>query len=324
MIPGYQFLYRLLMPRRYRHYLQLAGGDVDKCHETLLHGTYYEEYVAYDFAHKGEKERRSYITDAYRNKVCRRINDPSQQALTMDKYRTAQHFANFYRRAFMLASSPTDREIFVDFCQRYGEVVVKPIDDCAGRGVELLQSQDWNMEFDRLIQNRRSYIVEERIHQAAEMARWNDSVNTIRINTFQHDGKVRFFTSFLRTGRKGSFVDNGAQGGLFASIDTANGTIFTDGYDELRRKYSHHPDSHKPYKGVIIPRWDELLQKAEEMALMLPKMTYIGWDMALTAEGWVLVEANKGEFIAQQITQGRGLRQEFEAVISSLTHISIT
>jgi hypothetical protein len=41
-------------------------------------------------------------------------------------------------------------------------------------------------------------------------------------------------------------------------------------------------------------------------------MTYIGWDMALTLEGWEPVEANRGEFVAQQTTLGRGLRKDFE------------
>ena len=49
----YILLYKTLLPWKYRRYLALAGGDRDKCHETLLHGTYYEEYDLYGFA--GEK-----------------------------------------------------------------------------------------------------------------------------------------------------------------------------------------------------------------------------------------------------------------------------
>ena len=41
-------------------------------------------------------------------------------------------------------------------------------------------------------------------------------------------------------------------------------------------------------------------------------MTYIGWDFALTPDGWEPVEANRGEFVAQQVTLQRGLRREFE------------
>ena len=44
----------------------------------------------------------------------------------------------------------------------------------------------------------------------------------------------------------------------------------------------------------------------------MPDMVYIGWDMALTPGGWEPVEANRGEFVAQQVTQRRGMRKEFE------------
>ena len=70
----YILLYKTLVPWKYRQYLQLAGGNRDKCHETLQHGTFYEEYDAYDFAEKNEAERRSYLTDALRDKICRKVN----------------------------------------------------------------------------------------------------------------------------------------------------------------------------------------------------------------------------------------------------------
>ena len=44
-------------------------------------------------------------------------------------------------------------------------------------------------------------------------------------------------------------------------------------------------------------------------------MTYSAWDMALTPEGWATVEANCGEFVAQQRALGRGFRKEFESMV---------
>ena len=279
-------LYKALLPRRYQRYLRRAGGDSDKCHEALLHGTFYEEYDAYDFAHKCEEERRSYLTDAVRNRLCRRVNDSREQRVVMDKCLCAERLADRFGRRFV-AVDDGHGDDFVRLGVELGELVVKPAVGCAGRGVELLSGTTeahWREYLGRLNQGR--WIAEERISQHPFMSRWNASVNTVRFNTFNSGGKVRGFTAFLRTGRAGSFVDNGAQGGIFAAIDDAN--------------------------GLIISHAHELRALACELALRFPRLTYIGWDFALTPSGWIPVEANKGEFIAQQICLGRGLRGEFE------------
>lgn len=315
----YIWLYRLLLPRRYRRYLALAGGDSDKCHETLLHGTYYEEYDSYDFAHKTPAERRTYITDAYRNRVCRFINNPRQQAIIMDKYRTAELFADYYRREFMLCENDDQCDAFVHFGMSEGSLVAKPVDDCAGRGVELLHEVDeqgWRSQYRQMMSHRRRYIVEQRIVQHPLMARWNDSsVNTVRINTILRHGDVRVLTANMRCGSCGCFVDNCAQGGYCANIDPVSGIIITSATSKGPEKYDRHPDSGIPFAGEQIPCWQQLLDSATACARRLPKLTYVSWDFALTSAGWTLVEANKGELIADQRNLGRGLRKEFSEFV---------
>lgn len=309
----YILLYKTLLPRRYKHYLQRAGGNTDMCHETLLHGTFYEEYELYGFADKDEAERREYLTDAVRNKICRHVNSRKGERTVADKWLTYCRLKEFYhRRVMLLDSDSTIAEAAALGC-RAGELVAKPANQCGGRGVQLLSGGDSKEEWLSLLKDKQGWVVEERIEQDAALAQWNpSSVNTIRINTFQRNGQVTLFTSFIRTGRSGSFVDNGFLGGLFASIDTETGVIFTDGYDEKGLPYPAHPDSGVPYRGTQIPRWQELRQLSEKMAKAMPDMVYIGWDMALTPNGWEPVEANRGEFVAQQVTQGHGMRHEFE------------
>jgi len=312
----YLLIYKSFFKNRYRNYLERAGGNEDKLRETLLHKTYYEEYDRYDFAHKNDAERRAYITDDYRNRVCRRINDPHQQALIMDKYRTAMLLKDYYGRRFIQVKEEGDRAAFVSFGNEVGELVAKPVCDCGGRGIRFfrkMESADWNHFFDELMQERRPFIVEELIHQDPFMSGYNPtSVNTIRINTFQHKGIVRRFTSIIKTGRQNRFVDNGAQGGVMALVDSETGMVVTDAVDDMGHTFTTHPDSGLPFKGVQIPRWDEIKKVTTEMALMLPKLTFVGWDMALTPAGWVVVEGNKGEFFAEQIVLGRGLKKEFD------------
>ncbi|MBQ9474244.1 MAG: hypothetical protein IJU81_07530 [Bacteroidales bacterium] len=312
----YLLLYKTLLPRRYRRYLERAGGNTDMCHEALLHGTFYEEYKAYDFASKNEDARRSYLTDAVRDKLCRRINCRTGERIVANKWLTYKQLQRFYhRRIWLLEDSILDE--VVEFASAAGYLVVKPADSCGGRGVQRLACTD-REEWRRALANRRGMVAEECIQQDAHMARWNpSSVNTVRINTILRNGEVSFFTAFLRTGRAGSFVDNGLQGGIFANIDTADGLVTTDAYDELPARHPVHPDSMVPFRGERIPQWDELTALCRRMAQAMPHgMTYVGWDMALTPCGWEPVEANRGEFIAQQITLGHGLRHEFERLVS--------
>ena len=311
---AYLWLYRLLLPHRYSDYLQRAEGNVDKCHEALLRGTYYEEYDSYDFAHKTPAERRTYVTDAYRNRLCRRINNAKQQAVVMDKYRTAVMFNDYYHRKFILCTDEGQSDDFVRFGMEEDWLVVKPIDDCAGRGVQLLHAVDeqgWRSHYRQMMEHGRRYIVEQRIVQMPSMARWNESsVNTVRINTLNHDGTIRVLTANIRCGCRGAFCDNCAQGGYCANIDPASGIIITSATSKGPKKYDRHPDSGIAFVGEQIPCWQQLLDAAFDCARRLPKLVYVSWDFALTADGWTLVEANKGELIADQRNLGRGLKKE--------------
>lgn len=319
----YLLLYKSLFPGKYRHYLQRAGGNVDMCHETLLHGTFYEEYESYGFATKSESERREYLTDAVRDRICRRVNSRQGSRIISNKYATYTHLRQFYHRRIWLLRTQHDIDDILNHLSHHtyptapahsspSSLVSKPPDNCGGRGVELLTATT-KEQWCHILSDKQGMMIEEPIRQVPELAQWNpSSVNTIRMNTFRRGDSVDVFTAFIRTGRQGSFVDNGLQGGLFASIDTHTGIIYTDGYDEKCVAHTVHPDSGIPYKGVAIPRWEEAVSLAKAMALAMPGMTYIGWDLALTPAGWEPVEANRGEFIAQQITQHRGLRKEFE------------
>lgn len=308
----YILLYKTLVPWKYRQYLQLAGGNRDKCHETLQHGTFYEEYDAYDFAEKNEAERRSYLTDALRDKICRKVNSHHGEKIIANKYATYLRLKNFYHRKIWLIQDESSLNEAASYGAERGCLVIKPADNCGGRGVQLLMADSLS-EWHKVLEKHRGWMAEERIIQDEQMARWNpSSVNTLRTNTFLLKGEVKLFTAFIRTGRKNSFVDNGLQGGIFASVDTDSGQIFTDGYNEHQEKLVTHPDSGTPFRGEVIPRWDEAVDLSKAMALSMPEMVYIGWDLALTPAGWEPVEANRGEFIAQQITQGHGLRKEFE------------
>lgn len=100
--------------------------------------------------------------------------------------------------------------------------------------------------------------------------------------------------------------------GIFASIDIKTGAIISNGFDELGHEYKCHPDSNVRFKYFVVPKWDELLEEAKQAHLSLSeKQIYVVFEFALSVKGWVIVEANWGDFVLQQTALKRGLKTEF-------------
>lgn len=74
------------------------------------------------------------------------------------------------------------------------------------------------------------------------------------------------------------------------------------------RAFNFHPDTGVQLIGRNIPRWDELIRLAKELALVT-EQKYVSWDLALTDAGWVMVEANYKGQLAQEGNR-QGLRSE--------------
>lgn len=155
-------------------------------------------------------------------------------------------------------------------------------------------------------------MLEEPIVQSQEMARFHPgSVNTIRLATAVLDDKAHLLFGFMKLGHGDSVVDNGAAGGICSAIDLDTGMIVSVGMTESGKTYLSHPDSGLQIVGFHVPRWEEAKALALELAMVCPTQTYVGWDMALTDGGWVVVEGNRGgTFAITQMLTHRGMREQ--------------
>ena len=168
-------------------------------------------------------------------------------------------------------------------------------------------------------ENDGMWMFEEIIEQDPLMASWHpSSVNTIRIPSIMTKTGPVVILPLFRTGINGNLVDNcHNNGGLMSVPDEKTGIIVSDGYDIFTNAIKAHPNSGIIFKGYQIPKWQELLDTAAEVHRSLPsKHKYVGFDFALTADGWVLVEGNWGNF-PHQVCVERGIRKEFEKLMRS-------
>ena len=282
-----------------------------------LLGFFPSEYLVFDFLHKDIPERREYISSRQRLKVIKTLNSEEGFDLLDSKYDSYLRLAPLYGREAVLLDSENGREKLADFCSRHDVFVKKSNYDSLGRGVQKVDLRDGaSLEsiYEEITKDGKMVTLEELIRASDDIRSLNpDSVNTVRIIVYCKDGAASVQDTFMKIGRKGSFVDNGGAGGIFVHVDKNTGVFDSAGIDENGNIYEAHPDHGYRFKGHALPDWEEALKTAKAASLMVPEAGYIGWDLTQTEDGkWIIVEGNsKTQFFAQQMTTGRGVKREF-------------
>ena len=72
-----------------------------------------------------------------------------------------------------------------------------------------------------------------------------------------------------------------------------------------------HPDTKRPIVGTLIPQWEALTRLVISAAEILPGIRAQSWDVALAADGPVLLEVNYGgDLNLAQLAHGVGVLDE--------------
>lgn len=305
-------------------FIRLACSD-DRVRTDMLfcyaaYGFTPNEYLVYGFKERSSEERKAFISDRESVVIGYRLNDLDAMGIFNDKVQTYQIFGKYFKRSALCIEGEKDRSAFLAFAIRNPVFVKKEAKEACGRGVELVDLKKRNITadeyFDSLLFNGK-IIVEEMIVQADIMKQFNDSsVNTVRCTTLNSNGNIEILFCFFRTGRKGSFVDNGGAGGLLVGVDEKTGMLNTDAVDEINCRFSEHPDTHVVFKGFQIPEWGQMIEVCKEIASIVTDVKMVGWDMAYTDNGWVVVEGNAiTEMIGPQGTSGMSFRNKMREVL---------
>jgi hypothetical protein len=141
----------------------------------------------------------------------------------------------------------------------------------------------------------RPVVVQQRLRNHPDTARFTlGGLCTLRVVTYRSEGEpaqVGFACLRMPTGR--SVVDNFAAGGLAAGVDPETGIL---GPAVSKRSavgsLASHPDTGARISGERLASWRELLDLALRAHECFREPWSIGWDMAMTPEGPVVVEGN--------------------------------
>jgi len=189
---------------------------------------------------------------------------------------------------------------FDDFCSFLGNkerFVVKPIVGSQGIGVQKIDVRQDMSRLELYQELRNQYhdngLLEAWIHQHPSMSGFfADSVNCIRIITILDDRKFYPIVANITFGVDDNQIANASFGGIVVEVDIDSGVVISDGAKFDTDPNPRHPNSGKPFKGFQIPFWKETLIMLEEASRVVPEVGYIGWDVAITQEGPVIIEGN--------------------------------
>lgn len=138
-----------------------------------------------------------------------------------------------------------------------------------------------------------NYIVQEGLEQHDEINKiYAHSVNTFRVKTRLIDGKAEILFAMLRMGQGGNQLDNASLQGLVCKVDVDTGEFDNLGYTSLGRTMKSHPDSNFVFEGYTFPYWKEVKEFVLIAAQKMETIGYIGWDIAYTVNGPVVIEMN--------------------------------
>lgn len=232
----------------------------------------------------------------------RQYNPKKDIHIIGNKYECYERFKEYYGRECILVNDKTPQQTFESFVKKHGRIIIKPLFNDSGKGVRIYT-------YGEDLPNH-AFIAEELILQREELARFHpQSVNTLRLNTIRCKESIEVVWAILRYGRNNRIVDNAHFGGLFSVIDD-NGVAIAAG-DVERHQYMTHPDTGVPLTGFRVPDWEKACDMVRSLATKVGDLRFIGWDLAYSDGGWILVEANTSPGLLSPMVTGKGIRKEF-------------
>ena len=269
----------------------------------------FQDYQDWDFALLSADERRTFMTHPKSDHIARRYNVGEDRHDLRDKSRFNRRFASYARRDWIDVRQATGDELAA-FIARNPVAMAKMPDSEGGAGITKI-ALDGNVCIGELrdqLSSTHQYLLEEYVTQHPDMASLNStSVNTLRIVTFVREGIVHVLARVLKIGAGGD-VDNFSAGGMYTMLDT-DGVALYAAFDRHDVIHAVHPISGSNIVGFRVPRFNEAVELVSKAALELTDVPYVGWDVAVTSKGPLIIEANYNTGVFQAKPRASGTPQ---------------
>lgn len=289
---------------------------IDECFSMLVFGSGYSDYLNYKFYNRSLKEKSEYVTIRYGSKF---YSEYSKRELAQNlSIKTNFHkvYHDFTKREYY--DTNFGIEALKEFLEKHNTFMIKPIGGLAGADVKKMKKTDIeNLDVFYEMMKEKQMFLEEYIIQDENWGKiCNTSVNTIRAMTRIINGKAELFYAAARIGNGKANVDNFHQGGVGVSIDMKKGVLIGNAISKDLEETSKHTLTGVTFDGFPIPYWEEIQEMVCKAAMINPEVKVVGWDVAISDKGPLLVEANRRPgFDLVQILEDKGTKYMLEEVI---------
>lgn len=281
------------------------------------------EYEWTGFGNLSAEQQRTVSTLWTRSEFRKKYTDRRYIGTLMNKYFFSKIFVDFYGRKCVQVAD-VDSEMLKRLGGDIGRVVYKPNCKGQGQGVRVFPVT-CKEEIEAALaymQKDKGGIVEEYIIQDDVLNKLNpNAVSIVRFYSVTSPYGSYLFAPVL-TSAIHKDIANGCQDALTAMIDIRSGKVLTFAVDQNEiEEHKVHPVTGVQFEGIQINHWEETIAMMKKAVPLAKKISNIGWDVTLTKDGPVLIEANTipGFNTAQYsgfagLTDGYGYQPLFDAV----------
>ena len=273
-----------------------ASVLVDMTANYILYGVLPQEYFHFGFYGKSASDKKTYFTYKLYSERRKEYSNPEyENVIFQDKYVFSKVFHEFYGRESFLICNSTNKKEALEFIKRVNKFVYKPLKAQEGIGIKSYSLSEYGSAeaLYEVLPKGTEALLDEWMIQAPEMSKFYEKgVNCIRVYTFLHDDVFRFIDAKVSFGVGSDIVNATLDSSIFGIVDVNTGVITSNLANYNLDIFEEHPVTHFKAKGTQLPRWDEVLELARKAAYVVPQVAYVGWDIAITDKGPVLIEGN--------------------------------
>lgn len=188
---------------------------------------------------------------------------------------------------------------------------------------------DFSEYCDELFRSDGGWILQPKVisHQELQKISSNKTLSTLRVITCLIDSKAKVLYALLKIATGKASVDNfleGASGNMLSPVDLESGRLgpaiasMSQCWPEIDRVYVY-PATGVEIASVVVPFWTDIKSLMIRAQESLPQLPTLGWDVAVTDNGPLIIEANSnysGDLL--QLAFGRGMKAELPEVLSGV------